>query len=209
MHNKDQEIEVKFYVHGLDKIEATLQRLGAHQVQTRLYEYNLLFDTRDHELTRKNQVLRLRKDNADRVTYKGPGFTLDGVYHREEIEFNVSDFAATQAFLEALGYQIYLIYEKFRTIYTLCDVLVTMDELPIGNFIEIEGTGGDSIREASQKLDLEWNTRITESYASLFRKACQAIESEAKNLTFSDFDGITVLPGYLGVDPADSSSTSR
>jgi len=206
MKGKDQEIEIKYYVQDLGIIEVLLQELGANKVQERTYEYNLRFDTQDHELTRKDQVLRLRKDTADRVTYKGPGFALDGVYHRDEIEFMVSDFDATQAFLEALGYRVSLIYEKYRTVYTFDDILVALDELPIGNFIEIEGPGGGSIREASQKLGLLWSAHITESYASLFQNACQTIGIRPSNLTFADFANVIVLPGHLGVDPADRSS---
>ena len=113
MDGKDREIEVKFYVRGLISTEKLLQELGADQVQARTHEYNLRFDTPDGELTQRDHVLRLRKDSAARVTYKGPGFTLDGVYHRKEIEFAVSDFDAAQTLLEALGYQVSMVYEKF------------------------------------------------------------------------------------------------
>jgi adenylate cyclase class 2 len=147
----------------------------------------------------------LRKDNADRLTYKCPGFTLDGVYHRKEIEFAVSDFDAAQTLLEALGYQVSMVYEKFRTVYTFGDVLVSLDEMPFGNFIEIEGPDGDTIREASQKLELRWATRIAASYASLFQAARLALDLKTHNLTFADFANIVVLPGHLGVHPADRS----
>ena len=59
-------------------------------------------------------MLRLRRDSSVRLTYKGPGKTIDGVHLRKEIEFAASDFDAAQAFLEALGYQVQMIYEKYR-----------------------------------------------------------------------------------------------
>jgi adenylate cyclase class 2 len=206
MNGKDQEIEVKFYIRDLGSIEKLLQELGADQVQARTHEYNLRFDTPNGDLTQRDQLLRLRKDTADRVTYKGPGFTLDGVYHRKEIQFAVSDFNAAQAFLEALGYQVSMVYEKFRTVYAMGDALVTLDELPLGNFIEIEGPDPKSIQKTSQQLGIRWAARITGSYLSLFQTACQTMGIKTNNLTFADFADIVVMPGHLGVHPADGSN---
>jgi adenylate cyclase class 2 len=205
MDGKNQEIEVKFYVRDLISTEEHLQELGANQVQVRTYEYNLRFDTPGGDLTQGDQILRLRKDTVDRVTYKGPGISLDGVLHRKEIELSVSDFDAAQALLEALGYQVSMVYEKYRTIYALGDVMVTLDEMPFGKFIEIEGPDGASIREASHKLGLRWAARIATNYAALFQAACQSLDIKTHNLTFADFADIIVLPEHIGVHLADGS----
>jgi adenylate cyclase class 2 len=202
---ENQEIEIKFYVRDLISPEEHIQALGANQVQARTHEYNLRFDTPGGDLAQGDQILRLRKDTVDRVTYKGPGFSLDGVLHRREIELSVSDFDAAQALLEALGYQVSMVYEKYRTIYALGDVLVMLDEMPFGKFIEIEGPDGTRIREASHKLGLRWAARIAANYAVLFQAACQSLEIKTHNLTFADFDDIVVLPDHLGVHLADGS----
>jgi adenylate cyclase class 2 len=209
MNVKDEEIEVKFYVQDLGTIENRLQELGAERVQSRTHEYNLRFDTPDDVLTQSDQLLRLRRDSASHMTYKGPGITLDGVYHRKEIQFTLSDFDAAQAFLEALGYHVTIIYEKFRSEYSLGDVMVTLDELPIGDFIEIEGPDSVSIKETSCMLGLRWTTRITGNYLSLFQNACQAMEIKPNNLTFKDLANTVVLPVHLGVHPADGSSDDQ
>lgn len=205
MDEKNLEIEVKFYIWDLNTMEVRLQELGAKKVQPRTHEYNLRFDTPAGELVQQNQVLRLRKDTADRVTFKGPGVVQEGVYHRKEIEFEVSDFNAAQAFLEALGYQVSMIYEKFRTVYALGEVLVTLDEMPFGNFIEIEGPDSHSIQETSRMLGLPWVVRIAASYASLFQAACQAAGLETNQLTFAAFAGRDLRPEHLGVQPAQDS----
>ncbi len=206
MNGKGQEIEVKFLVHDLGNVEKILQELGANQVQARIHEYNLRFDTQDGVLTQRDHLLRLRRDTANRVTYKGPGHTLDEVYHRKEIQFTVSDFDAARVFLEVLGFQVSMIYEKFRTAYSLGDVLVTLDELPFGNFIEIEGPDSTSIKKTSQMLGMHWAARITASYATLFQTACHSLDTKPNNLTFEDFSNIVVLPHHLGVHPADRSN---
>ena len=203
MSRQDKELEVKFYISDLGSIETLLKQTNATLIQPRTYEYNLRFDNPNGDLTRESRVLRLRKDTANRLTYKGPGTVIDGVSLRREIEFSVSDFRNAQALLEALGFQISMIYEKFRTVYELNGVLVTLDEMPFGNFIEIEGPDGSSIKTLSLKLGLRWEARITDSYAGLFQTARGKLGLKVANLIFSNFKDFEVLPIHLGVRRAD------
>lgn len=91
------EIEVKFWVQDLAPSQVRLEEIGARLVRPRTLERNLRFDNPASELTRNHRVLRLRMDTVARLTYKGPGFVRHGVRHREEIEFEVSDFGAARA----------------------------------------------------------------------------------------------------------------
>jgi adenylate cyclase class 2 len=136
----DQEIEIKLYLSDMAAFQRHLEEQGARLVEARLHEVNLRYDTPDEELTRTAQVLRLRQDKVAHLTYKGKGDTSGDVYIRREIEFTVGDFQAARAFLEALGYVINLMYEKYRTSYNLDGVLVTLDEIPC-NFSELKGLG--------------------------------------------------------------------
>src|SRR3990172_1232689 len=136
---KGTELEIKLYLNDLPAFRQRLEALGAKLVQLRVHEVNLRFDTPEGSLTRSLQVLRLRQDTAARLTYKGPGEDTGGVRARRELEFTVSDFEAARALLEALGYQVSLMYEKYRTTYDLDGVYVTLDEMPYGDFAEIEG----------------------------------------------------------------------
>jgi len=110
MNHKDSEIEVKFYVTDLEALEKRLQSIDAVLIQPRTMELNLRFDTPEHELEDGFRVLRLRMDTAARMTYKGPSMGLQGVRVRQEIEFEVSDFDAARALLQALGYRVIMIY---------------------------------------------------------------------------------------------------
>ncbi len=92
MQMKDQELEIKYHVSSLERIEARLQALGGRLVQPRTYEVNLRFDTPDGEFARGMRVLRLRQDTEARLTYKGPSQMLEGARLRQEIEFTVGDF---------------------------------------------------------------------------------------------------------------------
>ena len=135
-----QEIEAKFHVQNLRKIELRLLELKAQLIQPRVHEVNLRFDRPDGELRNSFRVLRLRQDDIARFTFKGPSVEKEGgILSRQEIEFEVGDFDSAKQFLEAIGFQVVVFYEKFRTTYELNNTHIMLDELPYGSFIEIEG----------------------------------------------------------------------
>lgn len=202
MSASGQELEVKFYLPDYSVLETRLAAEGAMLVQPRVHEINLRFDTPLEELGRTYRVLRLRQDTQARVTYKGPGEDRDGVRLRQELEFTVSDFSAAQAVFEALGYRVALMYEKYRTTYVLGEVQVVLDELPYGNFIEIEGPDGGSIRRYAKKLGLDWEVRILESYVFLFERLRRARRWEFHDLSFANFTGMAISSEELGVRQA-------
>lgn len=203
MNHKDSEIEVKFYVANLDALEKRLQSIGAVLVQPRTMELNLRFDTPEHELEDGFRVLRLRMDTAARMTYKGPSMGLQGVRVRQEIEFVVSDFDAARALLQALGYRVIMIYEKYRAVYRIDEVDVALDELPYGRFIELEGPDAESIHALSDRLGLNWDASAPGSYAMLFEGLRTRMSLPFRDLTFQNFIHINVAPDLLGVHPAD------
>ncbi len=203
MAGDQREIEVKFFVMGLAPIEARLQSLGAVQIQPRIHEYNLRFDTPSGSLARQFKVLRLRRDSASYLTFKGPNTVVDGVSQREEIEFTLDDFESARALLEGLGYQVSMVYEKYRAVYQLETALVTLDEMPFGRFVEIEGPQGSAIQQISLQLGLDWEARIVDSYAYLFQVVRNALGLDTLQLTFKVFSGIQVTASHLGVHPAD------
>ncbi len=206
MSASGQELEVKFCVSNLEALEVRIKALNAILAQPRVHEVNLRFDTPERTLTNSYRVLRLRKDTLARVTYKGPGTEQDGARLRQELEFAVSDFNMARSLFEALGYQVILMYEKYRSTYQLEGVLVTLDEMPYGNFVEIEGPDGASIQNAAIRLGLDWEKRILDSYTVLFDRARLAMGLECRDLSFANFRGIKVSPQMLGVSLADTES---
>jgi adenylate cyclase class 2 len=200
---KDQELEVKFYVSDLAEVGRRLHALDAHLSQPRILEVNLRFDTPDGELGRQFRVLRLRQDAIARLTYKGPSSGLEGVRLRQEIEFEVSDFAAARAFLDALGYQVTMIYEKYRTAYDLDGVEVSLDELPYGTFVEVEGPDPAAIRQVTARLGLDWEAAVPASYTVLFDQFKAHHGHDMRDLSFANFAALHVTPADLDVRPAD------
>jgi adenylate cyclase, class 2 len=203
MADDETETEIKFYLEDLPGFEKRLQSLGAECINARILETNLRFDTLAGTLSRSRQVLRLRKDAENRLTYKGPARPGEEVSIRKEIEFSVSSFEAAQHFLEALGYQVSVIYEKYRTTYQMDIVEVVLDELPYGNFVEIEGPDVKAVQVAALLLKLDWSTRCTDSYLGLFTQLCEHEGLQAKNLTFDEFEGYSFSAADLGLKPGD------
>lgn len=199
----DQEIEVKFYVKDLNALQGRLIALGGRVQAERVHEVNLRFDFSDGSLTRAGRVLRLRQDAHAVMTYKGPAQPGEEVSTRQEIEFQVSDFEAARRLIEALGYQVAVSYEKYRATYELGDVLVTLDEMPFGSFVEIEGPGVEAIRTAATTLKLAWEARSTASYLALFNHLRSTSGLAAQNLTFDELRGVPVTPEELGLSYAD------
>jgi len=177
-----QEIEAKFYISDLDGIKARLQSLEARLIQERVLETNIRFDLPDGGLRSEGRVLRLRQDTEAKLTYKGASANEQGVLSRTEIEFSVEDFEKAKSFIEALGYQKLFYYEKYRTTYNLDDCHIMLDELPYGNFLEIEGETIESIQGIANKLKLKWDTAVPASYQMLFER----LRSSHPNLDFTD-----------------------
>jgi adenylate cyclase class 2 len=203
MSQHHQELEVKLYLVDLPTFKEQLEKFGGQLMEQRLHEINLRFDLPDGELTRTAQVLRLRQDTAARMTYKGPGETIGGVHARREIEFTVGDFQSAQTLLETLGYQVSMMYEKYRTTYSLEGLQVTLDEMPYGNFTEIEGSDTSAIRRVAEQLGLRWEARILESYTTLFDHLRDKLGLTFRDLAFKNFAEINITPEDLGVTPAD------
>jgi adenylate cyclase class 2 len=211
MNPREQEIEVKFYVRDLAGVEQTLQNLNARMAQKRALETNLRFDTTENSLGRYRHVLRLRRpapgylpdDPQGLLTYKGPTQSGQSISIRQEIEVVVSDFETALHLLEALGYQVVVMYEKWRTVYRVGDVDVDLDETPLGNFLEIEGPNTAGIQEVALLLGLDWEARSGESYMALFNRVRLARGLSVQNLSFAEFQGIQVQPQEMGLRPAD------
>jgi adenylate cyclase class 2 len=203
MSDKDKELEVKFYLSRRKELEEKLIAHGGQLKDARVLEINLRFDTPDLSLSKSGRLLRLRLDSRARLTYKGIGWIEGGARLRQELEFTVSNFDTTRMLFEALGYEVYMMYEKYRTTYTLGDLEVVLDEMPYGDFLEIEGPNGESIQAASQLLGLNWDARILDSYTVIFEHVRGQLGFDFRDLSFENFKGLTVTPENLGVIFAD------
>jgi adenylate cyclase class 2 len=135
----------------------------------RALEVDQLYDRPDGELKTSGRVLRLRSAGGRwLLTYKGPA--QEGPHKsRQEIELAVEDGAAMEKVLFALGYQRAFRYEKFRTVYAREGEpgIVTLDETPIGDFLELEGPP-EWIDRTTVQLGFSQMDHVLLTYAALY-----------------------------------------
>lgn len=203
MNQNDMEIEAKFYLRDLTAFRQRLETLGAVQVKPRHHELNLRFDLPDGSLTRAHRVLRLRQDGRALLTYKGAGQEGTEVAVRQEVEVEVSDADACRRLLEVLGYQVSMIYEKYRTTYRLGNVEIVLDEMPFGLFCEIEAPDAGTIHQLAERLHLNWQARIAMGYYTLFDQLKAASGLNIRDLTFDNFRQNPVDLSIIGITFAD------
>lgn len=189
------ETEIKLLVPDLAAVDARLNTLGAVLHAPRVFERNARYDLPDGTLTAKGVVLRLRQDSRVRLTYKEAGTLSDGVMSRFEAEVEIGDFAMMETILLRLGYVFVFAYEKYRTTYILNECEVTLDEMPFGAFVEIEGEQA-AIMDTLLALQLESMPRIEMSYADAFNALRERFSLPFADATFDNFRD-TALDGDI------------
>jgi len=192
------ETEVKFYVPDLRAVERRLLTLGAHLRAPRVYERNVRYDDTGYSLETTGSVLRLRQDTRVRLTYKGKGRVENGILSRTEIEVEVNDFEKMELILNSLGYTSTLIYEKYRTTYELEGAEITLDEMPYGTFVEIEGEAS-TIERLIPQLELTDLPRIPASYTAIFQKLKLALNLDMHDLTFANFESVRLPENFAAI----------
>jgi adenylate cyclase class 2 len=185
------ETETKLYCPELSAVARSLLKAGAKLVTPRVFERNVRYENAAETLTENGIVVRLRQDYRARLTYKGPGQIADGIMQRYEAEVEVSDFDTMHAILLGLGYHPHMIYEKYRTTYELDETEVVLDEMPYGNFVEIEGEAA-AIEHVVKTLGLSDSKRYGNSYVGLFEIVKHNLGLSFRDLTFEQFEGVDV-----------------
>jgi adenylate cyclase class 2 len=184
-----QEIEIKFRVADLRALVRRLRAAGFRMTTPRTNEVNTLYDLPGEVLRGRKELLRLRKyGTAWTLTHKA-GKRTGRHSSREEFETGVSDGKQTDLILRALGYAPSFRYEKFRAEWTDGKGQVVVDETPIGNFCEIEGSPR-WIDATANKLGVTAGDYITTNYAGLFLEWKARTKSEAEEMTFRAVEAI-------------------
>jgi len=179
-----KEVEIKFRIPDLTKLEARLFELNFHQETPPSHEMNILYD-RGGELRRAGSLLRLRRyGDSWLLTYKGRSDENGRHKTRIEIQTPVADGEQMNSMLLALGYTPSFRYEKFRSEWTDGEGQVVLDQTPIGNFGEIEGSP-DWIDRIATELQIPREHYITKSYAELFFDWQKQTHNEAEEMTFA------------------------
>ncbi len=179
------EIEIKLSVRGAAGARALLRRHGFAVATPRVFERNLVLDDERGSLRERGMLLRVR--GAGKIvtcTFKGP--EIPGrLKRREEREFGVSELESCVALFAGLGYREAFRYEKYRTEFAREGErgIATVDETPIGVYMELEGPAR-WIDRTAKALGFARDAYITASYSQLYSDWCEAAGIEPSGMRF-------------------------
>jgi len=217
----DVEVEIKLPFDDLAAL--TGSGLGVELVTKRRFEDNWVYKLPDGKL-RKGQYLRVRfvgdgngsgRTKQGLMTYKGKArresaaskHANKGKKVREEIETTVGQPSKVAKVFKRLGLSRSFRYQRYRTVFriTLDDgqsLLGMFDEMPIGNFLEIEGESS-LIERVAEALGFPSSAFIAESYVEIHIKRCAARGEPLRDMVFRRKKGHKT-PKDTATEPAPS-----
>lgn len=140
-----EEWELKFPCASLEDLREQLRDLEAERVAAANSEDNWVYD-RSGALKSAKELLRLRIDRKGaRLTFKGAPRFEGRVKVRVEHETEVEDSEQMHSILKGLGFEVVRRYQKKREEWRLGGVTVALDHTPIGDFVEFEGAGAETV----------------------------------------------------------------
>ena len=200
MSRKLKEVELKLHTPDLSLVRSALEAAAATLKKPRVYERNIRYENAARTLAPQGIVLRLRQDYQTTLTYKEGARFGKGISTRFEAEVTVDDLDVMDIILRKLGYEAALIYEKYRTTYSLDAAEIVLDEMPFGSFSEIEADA-DVIETLVKQLGLERYSRMNGSYTEIFANVKARLKLDFRDLTFDNFKHIQVPPSVFEAQP--------
>lgn len=187
-----RETEVKIRISNLPAIRNKLEELGLLEVHQRSLEDNVLFDTPERSLRKARCILRLRRYGSRWwITYKGTPEADPHYKSRVELETEVADPAAVRGIFQALGLVPVFRYQKYRSQFAPKGLLVrrqphfeiALDETPIGDFMELEGSRA-AIDRVAREFGYSHCDYSTASYGALYLEECRRRNRTPTDMVF-------------------------
>jgi adenylate cyclase, class 2 len=185
-----RETEIKLRVQDKTAALEYIRTAGFRESVGRLFEANTLYDTPDQRLMKSEMLLRLRRVGEKCViTWKGPG-ERGPHKSRPEVETTLDSAEKMGRILEEIGFRPAFRYEKYRTEFTRdgAQGVVTLDETPIGDFLELEGAA-PWIDETARQLGFREHDYILDSYGKLYLADCERRGVQPTHMVFASAPG--------------------
>lgn len=166
MENKHYiEKEIKFKIEDINGLMNKLKNKNAKFISSS-FQRTVRFDTSSKDLEKQGKFLRTRTGHKNVVTLKINNKSQN-IFESQEIEFETDHTEKIRTIFNELGFGKELVMEKYRVNLELDGVDISLDELPFGFFIELEGEE-DKIFEMANKLGFDLNKKIVVTYWDLF-----------------------------------------
>jgi adenylate cyclase, class 2 len=179
------EREVKLAFRDAEEARTAILAAGAEPLRARRLQEDCLLDTKDDQLFKRRCVLRVRMEcGKTLLTFKGP-VQESSMKLREELETIVGDGLLLLRVLEQIGFRVWFRYQKYREEFAHEDVIVALDETPVGVFVEIEGSE-TGIHDMASALARKPEDYVLDSYRGLFVKHCQRHGMPVSDMLFEE-----------------------
>lgn len=169
------EIEVKFKLdqNNIVEIKKRLVALGYLSTGREFHRTYSPFKP-DYSCAKSGIFMRTRIEGSRHTMTVKVKSEQDTKYvKREEIEMEIEDAEKGAKMFQALGFSLVRIFERYRENWKHSDhnkSIISIDELPIGTYLEIEGTPTD-IEFMIKEFNLHPDKRITVSYWALYEQS--------------------------------------
>jgi len=161
------EREIKLRFDNATTATAAVLASGATLFKARRLQQDALLDTADGLLREARSILRVRREpDGGFLTFKGP-VQPSTMKLREEIETAIGDAGMMLSILESIGFRVWFRYEKLREEFWYGDAIIAVDEIPVGTFVEVEGSEAGVVR-AVEALGREATDYVLASYRTLY-----------------------------------------
>lgn len=179
------EREVKLRFDSVEAARAAIERTEATPIRSRRLQDDYMLDDLQETLRQRRCVLRVRIESGrSLLTFKGPVQNA-AMKVREEVETVVGDGETLIRCFEQLGYRVWFRYQKYREEYAVGDVVIAIDETPVGVFVEIEG-GEQGITDTARVLGFAPCDYVLDSYRGLFMQHRRAHGLPATDMLFDE-----------------------
>lgn len=169
------ESELKLKVDVIEITREKILTLGT-QIEERTHELTTIYDNAQQLMQVTDGRLRVRKRTNSKgveiiLSYKKP-LSRERIKQEIEHETTIDDEKALGSILESIGYHPVSSYERYRTNFLVeasdRRALVSLDEFPFGNYIEIEGEDIEFCEKVAFMLGLDTMNHLANSYDGIF-----------------------------------------
>ena len=188
------EREVKLSFTAAAEARSAVLAAGAVASEPRRLQDDALYDFPDELLRQKGCIVRVRTERwtdgseTSTLTVKGP-VQPGPMKMREEHETRVEKGDALAQVLDVLGLRPWFRYQKYREEFSATDLVVAIDETPVGTFVELEGSD-DAIRAMTRALGRSPSDFIVDSYYRLFQSQREQFGLSGPHMIFPPSPGL-------------------
>ena len=182
MSDHYSEKEIKLKIENPSELISKLNSLKARFV-SKSFQRTTRMDTETMDLEKNRTFLRVRSGSKNIVTLKKKLGENAEVFERQEIETEVKDIEKLADIFGGLGFTKRLILEKYRADFDFHNVKISIDELPFGFYVELEGDP-KNIFEVANELDLNTKNKITVTYWDLFEDYKKETGTKGESIIF-------------------------